>query len=262
MLGFAIKKAFFDLWDNLFFALVVNLVYTLATLGLAWLTFWLAQLVAGTSPAGVIAFWPVPFLGAAVLGGAASFWARDIAVGGTARFSDIFARLGESWKASLVFAAAWLIVGLGLYFGVGFYTSINAILGFVFGVIMMWGAFFLAGLGLFYPGLNAQVEPKIDKLFRKAVLIFVANPLTSLVMAVVFLVSVALSVFTLGFFPGIVGVSLWLQVCFKFVLAKYEWIEANPEADRKHVPWRTILQEDMEKIGPRSLKNLIFPWKD
>jgi hypothetical protein len=258
MLGFAIKKAFFDLWDNLFFSMTVNLLYTLATLGLFSLLF----LISGAGVAGAMAFWPIPFLAASVLGGGVSFLARDITVIGTARAADTLRWLGESWKASLIFGGAWLIVGLGLYFGVGFYTNLNPIAGFIFGVLMMWGAFFLAGLGLFYPGLNAQVEPKIGKLFRKAVLVFLANPLTSLVMALVLVVALVLSVVTLGFFPGIVGISLWLQVCFKFVLAKYEWIEANPEADKKHVPWRVILQEDMEKIGPRSFKSLIFPWKD
>lgn len=258
MLGFAIKKTFFDLWDNLFFAMAVNLGYTLATLGL----FSLMYLFGSDSLLGALLFYPVPALAAAVLGGVASFWARDIAVSGSGKFSHVLARLGESWKASLVFGAAWLVVAAGLRYGVPFYSNMNTIIGFVFGVIMMWAVFFLAGAGLFYPGLNAQVEKRVGKLFVKSVRVFIAFPLTSLVMALVLLLCVVLSAVTLGFFPGIVGTSIWLQVCFKFVLAKLEWLEANPEADRKHVPWRVILQEDMDKIGPRSLKSLIFPWKD
>jgi len=258
MLGFAIKKTFFDLWDNLFFAMAVNLLYTLAALGLTSL----AYTVGGTGILAALTIWPMPLLATAILGGIATFWARDIAVSGTARFSDVLTRLGESWKVSLVFGAAWLVVGLGLYSGVGFYTQINPILGFVFGVIMVWILFFLGGLGMYLPGLNAQIEPKIGKLFRKSLLVFIANPLTSLVMVLVLAVSLVLTVFTFGFFPGIIGISLWFQVCFKFILAKLEWIEANPEADRKHVPWKVILQEDMERIGPRSLKSLLFPWKD
>ncbi len=255
MLGFAIKKTFFDLWDNLFFAMTVNLCYTLVTLGL-----FAAMYALGFF--GAFLFYPVPALAAAVLGGVASFWARDIAVSGSARFSDVLTRLGESWKTSLVFGAAWLVVAAGLVYGIPFYTHLNTVIGFVFGVIMIWAVFFLAGVGLFYPGLNAQIEPRIGKLFRKSLMVFLTQPLTSLVMALVFLLALVLSVFTFGFFPGIVGITLWFQVCFKFVMAKLEWIEANPEADRKHVPWRVILQEDMDKIGPRSLKGLIFPWKD
>ena len=254
----AIKKTFFDLWDHLFFAMAVNLVFTLATLGLSSLSF----LFQGLGALGLFLFLPIPLLTAAVLGGLATFWARDIAVGGSARLADFLPHLAASWKASLAFGVAWLVVVAGLVFGVPFYSNLNPIVGFVFGVVMAWAVFFGAGMSLFYPGLNAQVEPKIGKLLRKSFLVFLANPWTSLGMVVVFLASLALTVVTLGFFPGILGISLWLQVCFKFVMLKYEWMEANPEADHKKVPWSAILADDMEKVGPRSLKGMIFPWKD
>ena len=254
----AIKKTFFDLWDHLFFALAVNLVFTLAVLGLASLSF----LFQGLGPVGLFVFLPIPFLVASVLGGLATFWARDIAVQGSARFSDVLPHLARSWRPSLAFGAAWIVLAAGFLFGIPFYTSLNPIVGFVFGVIMAWAVFFGAGMGLFYPGLNAQVEPKIGKLVKKSFLVFLANPWASLVMVIVLALSLVLSAVTLGFFPGILGISVWLQVCFKFIMAKYEWIEANPEADHKKVPWSAILAEDMEKVGPRSFKSLIFPWKD
>jgi len=258
MFFFAIKKTFFDLWDHLFFALAVNLVFTLAGLGLLSLSYFFQ----GWGSVGQLSYAPVPFLIAAVLGGVATFWARDIAVQGNARVSDAWAHFANSWKPSLAFGAAWLILVAGLTFGVPFYSSVNPVLGFIFGVVMAWALFFGAGISLFYPGLNAQIEPKVGKLFKKAFLVFLANPWTSLWMGVVFLLSLVLTVATLGFFPGILGISLWLQVCFKFVMAKYEWIEAHPEENPKKVPWGTILAEDMEKVGPRTLKGLIFPWKD
>jgi len=258
MFGFAFKKAFFDLWDHLFFALAVNLVFTLTILGLASLSF----LASGLGLAGLLLFVPIPLLVGAILGGVATFWAKDIAVLGTARFADFPAHFLASWRPSLVFGVAWLVLGIGFLFGIPFYTALNAIAGFIFGVIMAWLLFFCAGMSLYYPGLNAQVEPKIAKLAKKSFLVFLANPWASLVMVVVLLLSLVLSVFTLGFFPGIVGISIWLQVCFKFILAKYDWIEANPEGNPKKVPWAELLAEDMEKVGPRSLKGMIFPWKD
>ena len=258
MFAFAVKKTFFDLWDHLFFALAVNLVFTLATLGLASLSF----LFHGLGPAGQLAFVPIPFLLAAVLGGLATFWARDIAFQGSAKVSDFVPHLAASWKASLVFGIGWLVLAAGFLFGVPFYSSVNPIVGFVFGVVLAWALFFGAGMSLYYPGLNAQIEPKVGKLFKKAFLVFLANPWTSLWVAVIFVISLVLSVVTLGFFPGILGISLWLQVGFKFLMAKYEWIEANPDEDHKKVPWGAILADDMEKVGPRSFKSLIFPWKD
>lgn len=258
MFGFAIKKAFFDLWDHLFFALAVNLAFTLAVLGIGSLSF----LVQGLGPGGLFLYAPLPFLVAAVLGGLATFWARDIAVRGSAHFGDLVAHLQSSWKASLTFGVTWLILAAGLIFGVPFYTGLNTVAGFAFGVVMAWLAFFAAGMGLYYPGLNAQIEGNLVKLAKKSFLVFLANPWASLMIGLVFVVCLVASVFTLGFFPGILGISLWLQVTFKFLMAKYEWIEANPEADPKKVPWSVILHEDMEKVGPRSFRSLIFPWKD
>jgi len=258
MFGFAIKKAFFDLWDHLFFALAVNLVFTLAVLGLASLSF----LFTGLGPLGLLIFTPIPFVAAALLGGLATFWARDIVVQGSARFADFVPHFLSSWKASLAFGLAWLVMAAGFLFGVPFYNSLNPWAGFAFGVIMAWLLFFGSGMSLYYPGLNAQVEAKVVKLAKKSFLVFLANPWASLVTAVVALLSLAVTILSLGFFPGILGLSIWLQVCFKFLMAKYEWIEANPEADHKKVPWATLLADDMEKVGPRSLKNMIFPWKD
>jgi len=161
-----------------------------------------------------------------------------------------------------VFALVWLILAAGVLFGVPFYSGLNQFAGLAFGVVMAWLGFFVAGISLYYPGLNAQVEPSVRKLFKKASLLFLANPWASFVMALVFALSVVLSVVTFGFFPGILGISIWLQVCFKFLLAKYEWMEANPNEDHKKVPWAVLVAEDMEKVGPRTLRSLIFPWKD
>jgi len=258
MFGLAIKKAFFDLWDHLYFALVVNLVFTVVTLGSVSLAF----LLGPSLSVGVFFLVPIPFLLAALLGGLASFWAKDIVADGTARFGDLPKHLAASWKQSLAFGLAWLVLAAGFFAGIPFYSAVNSTVGFVFGVIMAWLVFFAAGMGLFYPGLNAQVEPQVRKLVKKSFLLFVANPVTSLWMALVLVAAVVLSVVTAGFFPGILGISIWLQVCFKFLLAKYDWLEANPEGNPKKVPWAAVLAEEMEKVGPRSLRNLIFPWKD
>lgn len=258
MFGYALKKAFFDLWDHLFFALAVNLAFTLSVLGMASLL----VLFQGFGPGGLLLTVPIPFLLATLLGGTMTFWARDIVVQGSSRFVDFPAHFVSSWKTSLAFGLTWLILAAGFLFGVPFYTGLNEIAGFVFGVVMAWLGFFAAGMSLYYPGLNAQIESNLTKLTKKSFLVFLANPWASLVLALGFVVGVVASVFTLGFFPGILGISIWLQVGFRFLMAKYEWVEANPEADPKKVPWAIVLKDDMDKVGPRSFKSLIFPWKD
>ena len=63
-------------------------------------------------------------------------------------------------------------------------------------------------------------------------------------------------------FPGPVGVLLYLDEALRLRLLKYDYLEANPEADRKKIPWDALLIDEREKTGDRTLKNFIFPWKD
>jgi hypothetical protein len=48
----------------------------------------------------------------------------------------------------------------------------------------------------------------------------------------------------------------------KLMMYKYDYLEAEADADRKHIPWDELLYEERESVGNRSLKNMIFPWKD
>ena len=66
---------------------------------------------------------------------------------------------------------------------------------------------------------------------------------------------------TMGLVPGVAGMSLAGQDAVKLLMLKYDYIEDNPDCDRKHLPWADILFDEEEKIGPRSFKNMIFPWK-
>ena len=75
------------------------------------------------------------------------------------------------------------------------------------------------------------------------------------------LVSLIISVFLAFMFPGPVGIVLYLDQALRLRLLKYDWLEANPEADRKKIPWDALLIEEREKTGTRSFRNFIFPWK-
>jgi hypothetical protein len=42
---------------------------------------------------------------------------------------------------------------------------------------------------------------------------------------------------------------------------KYDYLEKNP-GDRRRIPWDALLVEDRERVGKRTLKGMIFPWKE
>jgi len=62
--------------------------------------------------------------------------------------------------------------------------------------------------------------------------------------------------------PGTAGVHLARINALRLRLYKYDWLEAHPGTEGEPVPWAVLLEEDRARVGPRSLRSLIFPWKD
>jgi hypothetical protein len=70
-----------------------------------------------------------------------------------------------------------------------------------------------------------------------------------------------LSVF-LGFlFPGLGCVLLFLNTAVKLRLCKYDYLEKNPQANKKYIPWELLHKDEINMISDRSIRELIFPWK-
>jgi hypothetical protein len=76
------------------------------------------------------------------------------------------------------------------------------------------------------------------------------------------LVVLVLSLITFMMFPGPAGLLLYLDESLRLRLLKYDWLEANPGANRRKIPWDASLIDEREKTGTRTFRNFIFPWKD
>jgi hypothetical protein len=55
---------------------------------------------------------------------------------------------------------------------------------------------------------------------------------------------------------------IWLQAGFKLRLLKYDYLENDSDANRKRIPWDALLIDERERVGKRSLRGMIFPWKE
>ena len=78
--------------------------------------------------------------------------------------------------------------------------------------------------------------------------------------------------------PGPASAVLLLTVAFKLRMYKYDFLEEQraassrePEAGYKpprgrrlrvRVPWDALLAEDREQVGVRTVRGMIFPWKE
>jgi hypothetical protein len=245
------------MWDNMFRILLMNLGYILVLA----IFFLLAPLFL-TVPVLFFATIALGIAVAAVYTGVVSRMCTEIADYKQPGFSDIPRFLRESFGSSLILAAA-----LGAYVFVvsvafQFYGGLKSLAGPLAVALLFWVTVgWLFASQYFFP-IQSRLDRKFRKIFRKTFLVFFDNPLFSIGLFICAAIVLVASVFTALLLPGISTIFLLWNAAFKLRLYKYDWIEQNPGANRKTIPWDALLVEDRERVGKRTLKGMIFPWKE
>jgi hypothetical protein len=256
MFGFLVKKAFFDMWDNMFRIILMNLGYILV-LGV----FWGAIELASIAPLS-IGLLCVGVALLAVYTGAVSRMCSDIADYKQPGFADFLGYVRESFPSSLLLTLIVVVYVFVISVAFRFYGGMNSLVGPLAVALLFWVtiAWILASQ-YFFP-IQSRLDRKFRKIFRKTFLVFFDNPGFSIGLFLVAVVIFIVSVLTALLLPGIASVLLWWNVAFKLRMYKYDWLEKNPGENRRRVPWDALLIEDRERVGKRTLKGLIFPWKE
>lgn len=254
MFGFLVKKAFFDMWDNLFRILIMNLGY-IVVFGIVYL---------------LVTALPGLFIVAALLGaalfvvytGGVSRMCSDIADYRQPGFAEFFAFVRESFASSLLLALTLGVYGLVISVAFSFYGGLKSIAGPLAVALLFWVTVAAALAAQYFFPIQSRLDRKFRKIARKSFLVFFDNPGFSIGLAICTLIVCGLSVFTAFLLPGFATVLLWWNVAFKLRLYKYDWLEQNSGADRRRVPWDALLVEDRERVGKRTLRGMIFPWRE
>jgi len=288
MIGFLLKKTFYDAWDNMLRLVLLNLGF-IVSVPIPILLPGLIPITAVSMLVAVLGIiWCFVYLSAAALS------LKAVSDYGSFGFSDFFANIKAGWKAgaamgvfALFFfpvpyafpaayaaeAAAYAVPAeesLRLVPLVGvimlFYLNMESIWGFLLAAVIFW-AFFLALVSFqFFFAIRARLDTKLKKIFKKCFIIFFDNPGFAFFCFLHTVATMALSVFLALLLPGPAGALLFLDEALRLRLLKYDWLEANPpegpSVRRRAIPWDAILIEEREKTGTRTIKGFIFPWKD
>ena len=257
MIGFFIKKAFFDGWDNLLGILIQNIIYILALTGFI----------------GCISLLEAHFTLALVLMGVI-FLITCILLGGTAEvvkgYADYKKELWEPFAKgikrnlghSILFTFVSFILAVIMTFAMPFYLTMGNMTALIIGVVMFWLCMLsLFALPFYFPLMTLLPGDRPGKTLKKCFIIVSDNVLFSIFFFIYNLIVFALSILTVGMIPGVAGYMLGAQDAMKLLMYKYDWLEENPDEKGKNAPWAELLYEEKEKVGPRSLKSMIFPWK-
>jgi hypothetical protein len=257
MLGFLIKKNFFDLWDNLFRIALLNLGFIASMSFPVFIPPLLADLpVLGLFTLLIGILWCFVYLAAA------AFALKAVSDYSSFGFGDFFAALKLVWPLGILAGFLVFLVYLLITLVMPFYLKMNSMTGLFFAAIIFWTL--VSGvLSLqFLFAVRSRLDTKLFKIFKKCFIIFFDNPAFCLFTFAASLVMLSVSVFLAFLFPGPAGILLFVDEALRLRLLKYDWIEEHPGEDRRKIPWDALLIDERERTGTRSLKNFIFPWKD
>ena len=258
MIGFFIKKAFFDGWDNLISLVVLNLGFLLVIAAL----FGALELLAISTLGGIVVIVVVIALYSFYLG-AVSYQTKEYAWYTRPGFAHFWGAFRSLWRHSLLYTGLSLVIFALTVFVIPFYFSYNNFFGLVVSVFLFWLALLLVlALFYFYPLAVQMPQDKPLKSLRKSFILLVDNLGFTLFLALYKLFNLLVSILFATLIPGVGGLQLSGQIALKLLLFKYDYLEENPEANRKKIPWEALLFDEREKVGPRSFKGMIFPWKE
>lgn len=257
MIWFTIKKAFFDLWDHLFSILLINFGGVLLFGLLLYLFQFLSvQPVLSLCGAGIVLLIFGQYLGVAAQ------MTREIADYTVPDVRQTFRYLREVWKAAIVFSVLAALQVLIVLVVLPWYLRLGGLIGMAVMSIIFWSSVLWWLASQYYFPLHSRIEQRPGKIILKCFMLLFDNPVFTLVLAAGTLIMAAISVITAFLFPGIGGILLWHQVGSKLRFYKYDYWEQHPDANRKYIPWDTLLHDERERVGKRTLRNMIFPWKE
>ncbi|EPF30009.1 hypothetical protein C5N99_00110 [Treponema medium] len=261
MIGFFLKKNFFDGWDN-FLPLAL---FNIAVILIVFLFFGLAYLLSSISVLSLLSLFVCIILLGVLLLATSNLMSR-IADYKSFSFKEIGEEIKHTWLHGVLFAIieifCWIVAGVA----VPYYFSFQNFLGLFLGVTVVW-IFAVIQLSLlwFFP-IRSRLESNFRKCLKKCFIVFFDNTGFTFFMLLYSVVLIILTPFLAFLVPGLSGILLAWNNAFKLRMYKYDWMEQHPEIPiqtaRKQIPWDELLAEDRETVGSRSIRNLIFPWKD
>jgi len=262
MIGFLVKKTFFDVWDNMIRIVLLNLGFILSL----------------TIPILLPGFIPIPFLAiaVAVVGflwcivylAAAALSVKTISDYGVFSFADFWANIKAGWPVGIVMGLAGFFFFVAVKIIIPFYLEMHSLVGLLLAAIIFWTLALTLVAFQFFFAIRARLDTKPLKIIKKCFIIFFDNPGFSIFTLLYTIVTLIISVVFAFLIPGPAGILLFLDEALRLRLMKYDWLEANPpvagvpKSKRRAIPWDALLIEEREKTGSRTLRNFIFPWKD
>lgn len=263
MVGFFLKKWFFDMWDNLLGVVIYNLGFV----ALLAATYYVPALAAGVSGGFFAVAIAVMILIITIYSGAVSQVMWEVAEYRRPTFAVFRSALKKFVGRYVILGVLWVIQLVIAFVVLPFYWAMGNIWGMTAVGILFWiSVGFVISSQYFLP-LLAQTQTKTPLvLLRKSLMLFLDNFGFTVLLTIGTVAIFGISVFVAFMMPGAAAVLLWHQVGTKLRLYKYDYLEEQgtegDRAARRRIPWSALLLDEKERVGKRTFRGMIFPWKD
>jgi hypothetical protein len=176
--------------------------------------------------------------------------------------ADIKELVPHSFKLGALLGGINSLYAIAFVVAIPFYLGQQAVWGVFASGVLFWTM--IAGMLIlqYVPSLFAYDKCSARDAFRTALYLFIDNPGFSIFLLLWRIITLAISAVTMLIAPGFAGVALASIDAVKLRRKKYPYLKEHPEANRRHIPWDDLLIEDKELVGNRTLRSMIFPWKD
>jgi MFS family permease len=257
MIRFLLRKFFYDLWDNLFKVILLNLGF----LGTVVLALTAPSLLAFYPPLSLAVFAVLVFA-AFVYVCAAALVLKEASDYRSFGAVDFFAALKPACRSGLVLGGLVLAGFFLVRFAIPFYLALGGLVGVVFAAVCFWTVVTLAVAFQFLPAVFSRLEKRPLRAVKKCLIFFFDNTPFSL-FSFFFVIFLLLPVIFFPAFP-----LLYLDEALRLRFLKYDRLPAKatedgklPKGGKQKIPWNEILAEEMEKTGKRNWKDFVFPWR-
>jgi hypothetical protein len=261
MIGFLLKKTFFDLWDNALRVAVLNIGFIASALFFVFIHRMLDIFAPLPSAVSACIF----FLGVSWCStylAASAMCVRKISDYTVFGFDDFCKALVSVWPCGIIYGIFVCIAVMIFIFIIPFYLLMDSAAGLLTASLFFWTLIVLITAFQYFFVIRARLSVKPMKIIKKSFLLFIDNPLFFIGTICLTLLFLTISVFIAFLIPGPAGTQLFLDEALRLRLLKYDWLEQNGGSGHKYIPWKTVLGEEYEKNSKRSLRSLLTPWKD
>jgi hypothetical protein len=263
MIRFLLRKFFYDLWDNLFKIMLLNLgflcVIVLALCAVSFSVFY---------PPLSAALFAVFVSFAFIYLCAAAFVLKEASDYRSFGAGDFFGAFRLACFPGLILGCLFFAGFFLVRFAVPFYLAWGSFAGVALAALCFWTVLVFAAAFQFFPAVFSRLEKHPLKTVKKCFLIFFDNVHFSF-FSLFFVTILSLPLILFPAFP-----LLYLDEGLRLRLLKYGWLEARKPEERaaggtvpksgeksRNIPWKDILAEEMEKTGKRTWKDFVFPWR-